>query len=84
MAEQLGFQMNSPQRTGIKFEGIRFSMWDVAMYVAQATDLGGSREFLGIAVEIEYLPVRSQRVAEKVLTVRSSPSFAKTMLVPLL
>ena len=69
LLERLGLQSNATQRRGTRFEGIRFSMYDFAAYVAQVTELSGSREFLGILVEVEYLPVQSSVVAAPVLKV---------------
>lgn len=69
LLERLGYQTNTAQKRGVRFEGIRFSLYDFSAYIAQATDSGGSREFLGIIVETEYLPIRSINTAQHVLKV---------------
>jgi hypothetical protein len=69
--EKLGLQAIAPSRRGIRFEGLKFAMGDFILSCAQATGLGGGKQFLGVVLEVEYLPLLNSTVASPVLDVSS-------------
>jgi len=64
---KLDLQVIAPARRGIRFEGIKFAIGDFILSCAQAMGVGGGKQFLGVVLEVEYLPLPSSTVATPVL-----------------
>ena len=70
LLEKLGMQTAAAAfRRGIQFEGVKFVLGDFVLFVAQATNIAGSKEFLGVVAELEYSPLPNFDVAQPVLEV---------------
>lgn len=69
LLEKLGVQAGSMRR-GIQFEGAKYTLGDFTLFVGQATNMAGSKEFLGVVTEVEYLPLHNVDVAQPMLQVR--------------
>lgn len=57
-------------KRGIQFEGLKYVLGDFVVYIAQASNISGNREFLGVVAEVEYLPLASLSIAAPVLEVQ--------------
>ena len=69
MLEKMGVQPPANFRRGIRFEGMKFAMGDFVLSCAQASSLGGSKQFIGVIAEVEYTPIRSISKAKPILEV---------------
>lgn len=65
----MNLQANTNFRRGIRFEGFHFALGDFVLSCAQARSLGGSKQFIGVVAEVEYLPLTSIPVAKPILEV---------------
>ena len=72
MLEKLNVQPATAFKRGIRFEGLKFALGDFVLSCAQASSLGGSKHFIGVVAEVEYLPTSSITAAKPVLDVSSS------------
>jgi hypothetical protein len=79
--DKLGLQITTPARRGIRFEGVKFAMGDFILSCSQAMGVGGTKQFLGVVLEVEYLPLPNSTVANPVLDV--NPPLPEILLVPL-
>lgn len=67
LLEKMGIQPAANFRRGIRFEGLKFAAGDFLLSVAQASNLGGSKQFMGVVAEVEYIPVCSIAMAKPIL-----------------
>lgn len=67
LLERLGLQPSGGPRRGVQFEGSKYTLGDFKLFIGQATNFSGSREFLSVVAEIEYLPLSSTAAAQSVL-----------------
>ena len=69
MLEKVGVQPPAHFRRGIRFEGLKFAMGDFILSCAQASSLGGSKQFIGVIAEVEYTPICSMSMGKPILEV---------------
>ena len=74
LLEKMGIQPAANFRRGIRFEGLKFAAGDFLLSVAQASNLGGSKQFMGVVAEVEYIPVCSIAMAKPILEVCLFPN----------
>ena len=70
MLEKMNIQPSTNFRRGIRFEGLKFTMGDFVLSCAQASSLAGSKQFIGVIAEVEYLPISSLSMARPILEVK--------------
>lgn len=71
--EKMNVQPAATFKRGIKFEGLRFAMGDFLFSCAQASSLGGSKHFIGVVAEVEYLPMSSMAASKPIMEVNPVP-----------
>ena len=72
LLEKMNIQASSNFRRGVRFEGLKYSCGDFVVSCAQASSLGGAKQFIGSVADVEYLPVSDVTVAKPILEVSGS------------